>query len=94
MNESTSKIKSTADRMDNWIEKSSGPYLLGKNISYADICIMPILVRMQDLGMPDLWKGNKRVSEWFELIQSSETYKQTYCQGALLSQVYSHLSKN
>ncbi|MGI9312958.1 MAG: glutathione S-transferase family protein [Alphaproteobacteria bacterium] len=93
MNESTSKIKSTADRMDNWIEKSSGPYLLGKNISYADICIMPVLVRMQDLGMPDLWEGNKRVSEWFELIQSSETYKQTYCQGALLSQVYSHLSK-
>ena len=93
MNESTSKIKSTADRMENWIQKSGGPYLLGKDISYADICIMPIIVRMQDLGRPDLWNANKRVSDWFEIIRSSEIYKQTYCQGSLLSEVYPHLSK-
>ena len=79
--------------MENWIKESGGPYLLGKGISFADICIMPIIVRMQDLGRSDLWDANKRVSDWFEIIQSSDTYKQTYCQGSLLSEVYPHLSK-
>jgi glutathione S-transferase len=93
MNESTSKIKSTADRMENWLKESRGPYLLGENISYADICIMPIIVRMQDLGRPDLWETKKRVCDWFDVIQTSDIYEQTYCKGSLLSEVYPHLSK-
>ena len=34
------------------IEESGGPWLLGKEISLADVAVMPALVRMHDLGMP------------------------------------------
>jgi len=94
MNESTSKIKATADRMNKWIEVSGGPYLLGEEVTYADICIMPVIVRMDDLGMPELWSHHKNVCEWYENIKSSDVFNKTYCKGSLLSEVYPHLSKN
>ena len=91
MNESTAKIEATCNRMEVWLEESGGPFLLGKAITYADICIMPVIVRMQDLGRSDLWASNTKVIEWLKLIQSSEIYEKTYCEGSLLSQVYPHL---
>ena len=74
-----------------WLEESGGPFLLGQAITYADICIMPVIVRMQDLGRSDLWASNTKVIEWLKLIQSSAIYEKTYCEGSLLSQVYPHL---
>ena len=91
MNDSTAKIDATCNRMEVWLGESGGPFLLGKAISYADICIMPVIVRMQDLGRSDLWASNTKVIEWLKLIQSSATYEKTYCEGSLLSQVYPHL---
>ncbi len=91
MNDSMAKIAATCDRMEGWLVDSEGSYLLGNSITYADICIMPIIVRMQDLGRSDLWSSNTKVIEWFELIQSSTIYEMTYCEGSLLSQVYPHL---
>ena len=91
MNDSTSKIEATCNRMEGWLVESGGPFLLGKYITFADICIMPIIVRMQDLGRSDLWASNPKVNEWFELIQSSTIYELTYCEGSLLSEVYPHL---
>ena len=77
--------------LEGWVEESGGPFLLGKAITYADICIMPVIVRMQDLGRSDLWASNTKVIEWLKLIQSSAIYEKTYCEGSLLSQVYPHL---
>ena len=91
MNESTAKIEATCNRMEVWLEESGGPFLLGKAITYADICIMPVIVRMQDLGRSDLWASKTKVTEWLKLIQSSAIYEKTYCEGSLLSQVYPHL---
>ena len=91
MNDSTAKIDATCNRMEVWLEESGGPFLLGKAITYADICIMPVIVRMQDLGRSDLWASNTKVIEWLKLIQSSAIYEKTYCEGSLLSQVYPHL---
>ena len=91
MNDSTAKIDATCNRMEVWLEESGGPFLLGEAITYADICIMPVIVRMQDLGRSDLWGSNTKVIEWLKLIQSSAIYEKTYCEGSLLSQVYPHL---
>ena len=94
MNDSMSKIKATCDRMEGWLLESGGPYLLGSDLTFADICIMPVIVRMKDLGKSDLWSSTPLVSEWFELIQSTAIYEKTYCEGSLLSQVYPHLRRS
>ena len=94
MNDSMSKIKATCDRMEGWLGESGGPYLLGSDVTFADICIMPVIARMKDLGKSNLWSSAPLVSEWFELIQSTAIYEKTYCEGSLLSQVYPHLRRS
>jgi glutathione S-transferase len=40
------RLRRTYERMDSEIEKSRGPWLLGEELSLADIALMPAIVRM------------------------------------------------
>src|SRR3954452_7496793 len=51
MNAALDRLRRTYQRMDAEMEKSGGPWLLGKDITLADIAVMPALVRMADLGL-------------------------------------------
>jgi glutathione S-transferase len=64
--------------------------LLGKSITLADVAVMPALVRMHDLGMPD-WQDLPRVVAWFDNIRAQAAFKPTYYQGSLLSERFPHL---
>ena len=55
------RLRRAYERMDAEIEKSGGPWLLGKEITLADVAVMPALVRMDDLGLAD-WQDLPRVS--------------------------------
>ena len=50
MDAAMARLRRTYERMDAEIEKSGGPWLLGSDISLADIMVMPAIVRMADLG--------------------------------------------
>ena len=54
MDAALARLRRTYERMDAEIEKSGGPWLLGKDITLADVAVMPALVRMDDLGLPRL----------------------------------------
>src|SRR5262249_33364197 len=56
MNAALDRMKRTYERMDLAISESGGPWLLGKDISLADVAVMPALVRMADLGLDTQWK--------------------------------------
>ena len=90
MDAALSRLRRTYERMDAEIEKSGGPWLLGKDISLADVAVMPALVRMHDLGMPD-WQDLPRIVTWFGNIQSHAAYRPTYYHGSLLSERFPHL---
>ena len=45
----------TYARMEDAIDASKGPWLLGKDLSLADISVMPAVVRMDDLGLGIAW---------------------------------------
>src|SRR3954447_4178533 len=47
------RLRRTYVRMHAEIERSGGPWLLGKHITLADVAVMPALVRMADLGRAD-----------------------------------------
>jgi glutathione S-transferase len=90
MDAALARLRRSYLRMAAEIEKSGGPWLLGRDITLADITIMPALVRMDDLGMPD-WQDLPRVVTWFDNIRSHPAFQPTYYPGSLLSQRFPHL---
>lgn len=90
MDGALARLRRSYQRMDAEIGKSGGPWLLGKEISLADVAVMPALVRMHDLGMPD-WQDLPRVVTWFDNIRAQPAYKPTYYHGSLLSERFPHL---
>ena len=90
MDAALARLRRAYERMDAEIERSGGPWLLGKNITLADVAVMPALVRMFDLNMPD-WQDLPRVVTWFDNIRSQSAFKPTYYHGSLLSERFPHL---
>ena len=90
MEAALTRLRRTYERMDAEIEKSGGPWLLGKDISLADVAVMPALVRMDDLGLPG-WRDLPRIVTWFDNIRAHPAFKPTYYTGSLLSERFPHL---
>ena len=93
MDAALARLRRSYERMDTEIEKSGGPWLLGKEITLADATIMPALVRMHDLGMAQ-WQDLPRVVTWFDNIRAQAAFKPTYYHGSLLSERFPHLREN
>ncbi len=90
MDSALARLRRAWERMEAEIEASGGPWLLGKDITLADVAVMPALVRMDDLGMPD-WQDLPRVKTWFDNIRAHPSFKTTYYEGSLLSEKFPHL---
>ena len=90
MDAALGRLRRSYERMDAEIEKSGGPWLLGKDISLADVAVMPALVRMHDLDLAD-WQDLPRVVTWFDNIRAHPSFKPTYYHGSLLSERFPHL---
>jgi glutathione S-transferase len=91
MTSSMRRLRRTYERMDGAIAKSGGPWLLGRNITLADISLMPAVVRMADLGRASAWKDLPRVAAWYDAIRAHEAFKPTYYPGSLLTERFPHL---
>jgi glutathione S-transferase len=92
MDAALARLRRTYERMDAEIERSGGPWLLGAEISLADVAVMPALVRMHDLGMA-AWQDLPRVATWFDNIRAQAAFKPTYYRGSLLSERFPHLQQ-
>jgi glutathione S-transferase len=90
MDAALSRLRRTYERMDAEIEKSGGPWLLGKKISLADVAVMPALVRMDDLRLPG-WLYLPRIVTWFDNIRAHAAFKPTFYPGSLVSERFKHL---
>ena len=84
-------IRNTIDRMENALT-DYGPWLLGAKYTLADICIAPLIDRMEDLGMEWLWEENHPyVSSWFQRMKERPAYITAYYVGARFSEIYPEL---
>ncbi len=92
MDAALARLRRAYERMDAEIEKSGGPWLLGKDISLADVAVMPALVRMHDLNLPG-WLDLPRIVTWFDNIRAHPAFKPTFYHGSLLSERFPHLQK-
>jgi glutathione S-transferase len=92
MDAALSRLRRSYERMQREIDASGGPWLLGKNITLADVTIMPALVRMDDLAMAD-WQDLPHVVAWFDHIRAHPAFAPTYYPGSLLSERFPHLKE-
>jgi glutathione S-transferase len=90
MDAALARLRRTYERMDREIEKSGGPWLLGKTITLADVAVMPALVRMYDLDFAD-WQDLPSVATWFDNIRAHAAFVPTYYHGSLLTERFPHL---
>ena len=91
MDAALGRLRRTYERMEAEIENSGGPWLLGRDITLADVAVMPALVRMDDLGQAAQWVDLPRVAAWFDAIRAQAAFKPTYYFGSLLSERFPHL---
>ena len=92
MDEALARLQRGVDRMDQWITDSGGPWLMGAQITLADIALMPVIVRMADINLGHMWGGKPAVAAWLDVLRATPPFRPTYYHGALLTEKYPHLA--
>ena len=78
--------------MEEMLKKFGGPWLMGKTHSLADIAILPLIDRMQDLGLDGLWSDNyPSVSTWLLKAQKRHASIKSYVKDSRLSEQFPDL---
>jgi len=90
---STERLKQAEDSIRKTVVRMEKPlfqsdYLLGNNLTLADFCVLPLLIRMEDLGYEFLWKDLPGVAAWLVRIKSRPSFSFAFYDGSLLSQQY------
>jgi glutathione S-transferase len=91
--EAMDRLSRTIVRMDESFATSGGPWLMGKKLTLADIAIMPVIVRLADLGLDTLWTGRPAIARWLSAIRSHPAFKPTYYVGSLLTEKFPWLKE-
>jgi glutathione S-transferase len=91
MDAAMDRLRRTIVRMDEAIAASGGPWLLGAEISLADVAVMPVIVRLSDLSLQDMWRDRPSIAHWLDNIQAHPAYAVTYYFGSLLTERFPHL---
>ncbi len=87
------RLARAVERMDDWLAASGGPFLMGKAITLADIAVMPVIVRMDDINLHKVWAEKPAIGRWLESIRGQQAYAPTYYQGSHLTEKYPHLAR-
>lgn len=91
MNKSLERLRRAVARMSEILRAGSGPWLMGSSLTLADIAIMPVLVRMADIGLGTLWEGLPEVDRWLGALRARPAFSKTYYFGSLLTEKYPDL---
>lgn len=82
------QLRQSIERVEKSIAEA-GPWLVGNRLTIADAYLLPIVDRLVDLGMAELWeKDCPRVGKWYEMISERPAFSETYYPGSRLSETY------
>jgi glutathione S-transferase len=84
------RLRRGVQRMADAIRRHGGPWLLDA-LTLADIAVMPVLIRMEDIGMAHFWHSLPEIGRWLAEIKQLPAFAPTYGAGALLSEKYPDL---
>ncbi len=91
MQQAENRLRMCIERMEIALQ-GAGPWLLG-DYSLADICIIPVMMRMNDIGMQTVWADCDEVDKWFARFQEREALKRTFYFGSLLTEQYGDVNE-
>jgi glutathione S-transferase len=85
-------IANTVDRMEKALA-AGGPWLMGEQFTIADVCVVPSIDRMEDLGFENIWEANHPlVTDWFRRFKTRPSFQEAYYKGARFSDIYPDLN--
>lgn len=84
------RLQLTVERMGTVLQ--SGPWLAGESYSLADMSIVPVIARMNDIGLAKLWQDVPAVVAWFDRVRDRASYQQAFYPGSMLSEQYPELN--
>jgi len=80
---SRAQLAQTVARIDAALE--GGPFILG-GFTLAECCAAPLVDRMDDLGMGELWAGRPRFAAWLERVRARPSFATAFTPGSRLSE--------
>lgn len=93
MKEAMDRLRRSVERMDESIRRNGGPWLMGERLTLADIAVMPVIVRLDDLRLDAMWSDRPTVARWYDAIRSHPAFKPTYYFGSLLTEKFAWLKE-
>lgn len=84
------QLRATVERMEEALSRK-GPWLVGEQFTIADICVAPLLQRMEELSLSDMWDDAPAVTDWFARIRARPSFETAFYPGARLGDVYPQL---
>ena len=92
MDQAQGRLNRAVVRMDQWINESGGPWMMGSMLTLADIAIMPVIVRMDDINLDGAWADKPAIAHWLTALRAHPAFAKTYYHGSLLTEKYPHLA--
>jgi glutathione S-transferase len=80
-------LQQTVDRMQAALGDGR-PWLMGEQFTLADIMIMPVIVRLADLKLDDIWRQGPHVPAWLDRLRARPAFQAAYYHGSLLTEKY------
>lgn len=80
LNAALARLRQTFERMAGAL--ADGPWLIGTQMTLADISILPTVVRLADLGLPMLWQDLPEVARWYRRMQDRPAFDATFVPGS------------
>ena len=94
MSNALERLRRAIVRMSETLRASGGPWLMGSNFTLADVAIMPVIVRMEDLGLGAFWEHLADIAQWLDAIRARPSFSKTYYFGSLLTEKYPKLKNS
>lgn len=91
MDAALDRLSRALKRMNEAISSSGGPWLMGEMLTLADIAVMPVIVRMADIGLGHMWEGMPAIQRWLDAVRAHPAYPRAYYHGSLLTEKYPEL---
>lgn len=73
-NKAQERFRWHMQRLEAQLLESGGPWICGHQFTLADICVAPIMDRIEYLDREALWAGLPAVSRWFEQVKERPSY--------------------
>lgn len=79
--ESVEKLRKCLGRVSTALSDGR-PFLMGDSYTIADIVLVPTVVRMEDIGLADVWRDLPAIANWFARIQARPSFDVAYVSGS------------